>query len=84
MSVVAFNGGPIPGEPVADVVERLETLLERAKAGEVVAIAFALLRPDGLVTTGWEVPDGERLRMAPGVMILAHRYGAALAGGDGE
>lgn len=35
----------LAGEPNLDVVERLSDLLEKAKAGEIIGIAYATLHP---------------------------------------
>lgn len=40
-------------EPIPELVETIEALLQRAKDGEIVAIAFATEARQGNVTNGW-------------------------------
>lgn len=70
---------PIPlilvkNEPVPAVVAFLEQLLERAKAGEVQAIAFALRTADGDFDTWWGGGLTFDLALATGITRLAWRY----------
>lgn len=50
-NVVGFDGNevPVPGEPVQAVVDHLEELLARAKAGQVHCIVEAVDTPDGVL-----------------------------------
>lgn len=50
-------------EPVESVVARLEELIERAKKGEVVAVAFACVCQGGTTMEGWGC--GDRQPVAP-------------------
>jgi hypothetical protein len=45
-----FGDYKTPG-PSADVISLLEEMLEKAKHGEILAIAIAAVRPDGYVQT---------------------------------
>lgn len=55
--VVALRGGPVgPTEPEApdeEVIKILEEMLERAKTGEISAIALAYVLPQHAVGTAW-------------------------------
>lgn len=85
MSVVVGLRGETPtGQPVADVVQLLEELLERARAGELRGIAYATVERDGAVCHGWTRAgrDGGGARgvapelhgLASGILVLALRY----------
>lgn len=45
--VIPVFGEPIAREPCKEVVESLEALLEEARAGEIIAIFYAGVRPNG-------------------------------------
>jgi hypothetical protein len=86
--VVALRGAVVAGQPVPSVVAVLESLLERARTGQVRAVAYAVASVDGTVATGWEKPDEggavgrafENHALASGIMTLAVRYGSACDG----
>jgi hypothetical protein len=42
-------------EPVEEVITLLEELLEKARAGEVRALAYAYIEGGGLSNTGWVI-----------------------------
>lgn len=73
MTVVSLQGIAVPGsrEPVADVVERLEMLLQRAREGELHGLAFVTV-VDNAVGHGW-VGNAECHRMLAGAAILQYR-----------
>jgi hypothetical protein len=72
--IVSFNGNAVPGEPEKGVVEILETLLERAKRGEIAAVAYATCSPAYTLATGWEGASGTRQQISCAVSLLNHRY----------
>lgn len=72
-NVVPFGEKTVPGEPVAEVVETLETLLAEAKAGNMRAFAYAVTRASG-VATGWDGDAGTKYELAAAIMALQHRY----------
>jgi hypothetical protein len=86
--VVALRGALLPGVPVPEVVASLEGLLDRARRGEVRALAYAVANIDGTVGTGWEKPEdrpdgparGECHALGAGILTLASRYGRACSG----
>ncbi len=79
MSLLSFMDGGAPIEPKAEVVDMLETLLAHAKAGQVVALSVATVRPDG--TTGTAFNEGiHPLQLVAATTILLHR----IVGGYGE
>lgn len=83
--------GTAPGHPVPDVVRTLEELLERAKVGDVRAFAYANVRLDGTVGTGWALPDNspgtatvafENHALGSAILTLSVRYAGAVMLGD--
>jgi hypothetical protein len=50
VTVVSLRGDPVfsTGEPKPDVIESLETALERAKAGDIQGVQIAIMHADGL------------------------------------
>lgn len=76
-NVVAIPGyeGEIraPGEPNPDVVRVLERYLERAKAGDIVAVAIAGVRHDGANTSIWASDGGLTNALISSVAMLDHR-----------
>lgn len=76
--VVAFRECIPPGEVNPDLVADLERLLEDAKAGQLRGIAYATTLTTGAAATGWCGSDGARHPLAGAIMMLHHRYGAAL------
>jgi len=72
--VVRLWGGVSEGSVVPDVVEILEELLERAKAGELQALAFATVNGGGALGTGWNGNEGTRDVMGASISLLQSRY----------
>lgn len=56
MSVISISGAPVPGagEPNRDLIETLESHLERARRGEIVAAAYVVVTTAEDMETGWE------------------------------
>lgn len=59
-------------EPIPEVVEHLENLLEEAKAGGITAIAYAVERREGWVGQGWTSSQNVH-SLKSGVMTLFAR-----------
>lgn len=85
-NIIGLRGLPIAGAPVQNVVDILTNLLERAKTGDIRAVAYAIVRRDGTVGAGWEKPDDglggvavsmECHGLGNAVLSLATRYGTA-------
>ena len=76
MAVISFKGGtPIaPDAPSQDVIEVLETLLERAKAGRIRGIAYAYAETDN-VGNGWAGAPGAYHPMSTAIFGLQTRWG---------
>lgn len=77
-NVVAFRDSIPPGEANPDLVSVLESLLSRAKTGDLRGMAYATSSVGNVTDTGWEGSDGARHPLAAAIMILHHRYAAAL------
>lgn len=83
--VVSLNGEPIDvdemdGAVEPQVVEALESLLDRAQQGEIVAIAAIIIEPDGGARTIVADPVDVPIAMAGGVLALGSYFGRLLTG----
>lgn len=76
--VIAFRDSIPPGEANPDMVAAIESLLARAKSGELRGFAYATFAVGNITGTGWEGSDGARHPIASAIMMLHHRYAAAL------
>ena len=69
---------PITGEPLPGVVAVLESYLERAKRGEIIAIAVASVEPDGSLTpnilTSFERAAGTAYALEAAINRLKRRF----------
>ena len=75
MSVVSLRGATPSGEPVPEIVNLCEALLERAKSGEIQGLAYAITRrPGDGFGTGWEGNAGFGHQLGAAVGHLFHRY----------
>ena len=64
-------------EPSTELIEVVEDLLRRARAGDIQAICYATVRGNGNVSTGWHGADlGHTHKMAAGISFLEHRFHA--------
>lgn len=72
-NVVSLSGGVPTGMVNQDLVEALESLTERAKSGELVALAYAAYDGQELISTGWET-GYHTLMMSSAVALLNARY----------
>ncbi len=52
--IKAIHGAVIKGQPDPEIVSMLERLLEKAKAGDIRAMAYAAHDGDDLASFGWE------------------------------
>jgi hypothetical protein len=68
---------PATQQPQPDVIARLEVLLERAKSGEIQAIAYGYVNESGNACEGWTIGNlPTRVEYALGFALncLQHRY----------
>lgn len=63
---------PSPSDPVPSVVEMLEDMLQRARAGEIVAVAIVGITRDGSAMRFWE-PNNRSIELVGGVSIMQNR-----------
>lgn len=78
-NIVAIKAAP--GDPDAEVVAILEDLLACAKSGELRAVAYATVSEGSNTGTGWEGAGGTKHALAFSIMMLSHRYPAAVLEG---
>jgi hypothetical protein len=81
--VVSIHGATPHGEPVAEIVETIESLLARARAGDIQAFAFALAHTEGNgFANGWDGNAGTRDQLGSAIAHLSHRYFSGAYGDD--
>lgn len=72
-SVVSLRGAAIPVPQVnGAVVAKLDELRDRALAGHAVGLAFAIVSPQGHISTGWDGNADAHLMIAA-VTVLQNR-----------
>ena len=67
--IVALRGDWTPGSPSETIIRVLEDELERAKRGEVVALALATIRPNGQLYTSAKC-ESECMTLLGGLQFL--------------
>ena len=73
-NIVSLSNRPVINEPNAEVIEKLEELLQMARDGQAVGLAWIALRTDGRPDCGWtSAPDG--LSYGLGIVGLTYKYG---------
>ena len=80
--VATIHGGRIPNTPSDEVVATLERLLLDAKAGNLVALAYAVVREGNGQSTGWDGEAGTRHTLGTAIAMLQHRYVGDMLEGD--
>jgi ribosomal protein L35AE/L33A len=76
-NVLSFSDGEAI-EPQEEIIKTLDSLLSRAKAGQMVGLSYAYVRPDGTTATGYN--EGlHGLNLVAATSILAHRITSAFA-----
>lgn len=74
MSVVnLWTGEPSSAAGNPDLIDQLEELLERARAGSITAMGMALVNSDGTIGTRWSGGD-QTLPMIAAVAMLQHEF----------
>lgn len=79
-NVVGLRGNIPLNEPVPEVVEMLETLLARAKLGEIRGISFAYALPEDIAGTSWSSSAASRNTVAAAISMLQYRFTAQMLG----
>ena len=72
-NVVALPGANPSGTVNEDLVKLLEGLVDRAKSGEIVGLAYAASNGDELSYNGWE-SGGHTLLLSSSIATLNARY----------
>ena len=73
-NVVSISDRPVVSEVNPAAIAELERLLQMARDGQAVGIAWIALRPNGLPDCGWTAcPDG--LSYGLGIVGLTYKYG---------
>ncbi len=80
--IKSIHGGRAPAEPSAAIIETLEGLLERARSGNLIGLAYVTVSESGEQGTGWDGEAGSRHPLSSAILMLQHRYAAALLVGD--
>ena len=62
----------LPGQPNRPVIEMLERFIERAKRGEIAAVALVIVTPAGGTTHAWEIGDSTWPPIVGAVSMLHH------------
>jgi hypothetical protein len=78
-SVVNLYGEPASIAGNHDLVEQLEELLERARAGTITAMGMAFVNSDGSVSTRWSGGD-QSIPMIAAVSMLHHEFLTGIGG----
>lgn len=73
-NVIPVHGGHIKGQPDPLVVQQLEELLQRAKAGTLIGFAYATVGSQIEQATGWVGAAGTRHAVGTAIDILQQRY----------
>lgn len=73
-----IHGGSIPGAPDPEIIADIERLLGAARSGELLGFAYAGVTISNVQITGWNGIAGSRHPLSSAIMMLGHRYAAAL------
>ena len=79
MSVVTLYGEPASAAGNPDLVDQLEELLERARAGSITAMGMAFVNADGSVSTRWSGGD-QSIPMVAAISMLHHEFMTGMGG----
>lgn len=64
----------LPGEANEDLVAALESLLDRAKKGEITGLAWAGVTGNNHLMNGWDGAGGTVFSLGASIMALHSRY----------
>lgn len=68
----------LPDEADSEIISKLEELLEMAKSGELRGVAYATVRRNNILGTGWIGTAGTRHPLSGAIGMLNTRYFTAL------
>lgn len=78
-NVVNLAGKPASIAGNLDLIDQLEELLERAKAGNITAMGFAFVNVDGSISTRWSGGD-QTIPMIAAISRLQHEFLTGVGG----
>ena len=78
-NVVTMEGSPASIFGNDDLVDQLEELLERARAGSITAMGMAFVNADGSVSTRWSGGD-QAIPMVAAISMLHHEFLSGMSG----
>jgi hypothetical protein len=77
-NVIKLREETLPDEPDADLIAKLEELLEMAKSGQLRGMAYATVKSQLVLGTGWSGTAGTRYPLSGAIGMLHTRYFNAL------
>lgn len=78
-NVVSIKGGPPPSGPDEGVIAELESILEEARKGRVIAFAYAVEHDDGFVDSGWNRGQrGNNFTLLAGLTLASNRLARSM------
>lgn len=80
-NVVRLGNETLPGEPDEGIIATLEALLVDARSGDLRAFAYATVRQNNAVGTGWDGTAGTRYTLGAVIGMLDTRYHSELLQG---
>ena len=78
-NVVNLAGEPASIADTADLVELLDELLARARAGSITAMGMAFVNGDGSISTRWAGGD-QSIPMIAAISMLHHEFLSVMGG----
>ena len=75
-NVTSLHGHPVAVEVNEEVIETLERLLQEARDGQILGLAYAAAQHGDKSSCGWtNCPDG--VSLGTGILGLSYRFGQA-------
>lgn len=74
MTIHKLTANLLPDEVNTDLIDVLEDLLDRTKRGEIVSLAWAGVKRNDDLISGWEGSGGTIWQIAASIMVLHSRY----------
>lgn len=74
MTIHKLTADLLPDEVNTDLIAALEDLMDQAKKGEVIALAWAGVKRNDDLISGWEGSGGTIWQTGASIMVLHSRY----------
>jgi hypothetical protein len=73
---ISLRGDPLPGaqDANAELIEMLATMLDEARAGQLVGMAFCANYRDGALKVEWSHQHGQADRLSTGLLVLQRDF----------